>query len=186
MTDQEFPSQTQAAQPGYEHDMTPEPEYIRANYRGTAKLEDKVAVITGGDSGIGRAVAVHFAAEGADIALVYLNENEDAEVTRTLVQEYGQRCLLLKGDVADPAFCRQTIDDTLREFGSLNILVNTAGEQHDWSDVTAISDSQLLRTFQTNIFSHFYMIKAAVPHMTDGDTIIATSSVNAFKGNDTL
>src|SRR5699024_6360313 len=142
--------------------------------------------ITGGDSGIGRAVAVHFAAEGADIALVYLDENEDAEVTRTLVQEHGQRCLLLRGDVADPAFCRQTIDDTLSEFGGLNILVNNAGEQHDWRDITAIDDAQLLRTFQTNIFSHFYMCKAALPHMQAGDTIIATSSVNAFKGNDTL
>src|SRR5699024_6082319 len=110
MTEQTFPPQSQAQQPGHEHDMMPEPEYIRANYRGTAKLWDKVAIITGGDSGIGRAVAVHFAAEGADIALVYLDEDEDAEVTRTLVQDCGQRCLLLKGDVADPAFCRQTID----------------------------------------------------------------------------
>jgi len=186
MAEREFPPQSQAGQPGDEHAMQPEPEYIRADYQGTGKLDGKVAVITGGDSGIGRAVAVHFAAEGADVALVYLDEDQDAAETRRLVEQRGRRCLLHKGDVAEPAFCRQVVDEALHKLGHINILVNNAGEQHDWRDITAIDDAQLLRTFQTNIFSHFYMCKAALPHMQAGDTIIATSSVNAFKGNDTL
>lgn len=186
MSEHEFPAQSQAEQPGDERQMAPEPEYIRAGYRGTGKLEDKTAVITGGDSGIGRAVAVHFAEEGADVVLVYLEEDQDAEDTRALVEECGRRCLVLKGDVADPAFCSYAVGQARSGLGGVNILVNNAGEQYDWRDITEIPDDQLLRTFQTNIFSHFYMCKAAVPHMGDGDTIIATSSVNAFKGNDTL
>lgn len=186
MTDREFPAQSQDTQPGDEHAMVPAPEYIRADYRGTGKLDGKVAIITGGDSGIGRAVAVHFAEEGANVVIVYLNEETDAADTRAEVTRRGAKCQLIRGDVADAAFCRQVVDETLRGFGGVNILVNNAGEQYDWSGVTDISDEQLVRTFQTNIFSHFYMIKAALPHMSDGDTIIATSSVNAFKGNDTL
>ncbi len=186
MSDREFPPQSQDEQPGDEHVMVPEPEYIRADYRGTGKLDGKVAVITGGDSGIGRAVAVHFAEEGANLALIYLDEEQDAADARGLVEERGARCLILKGDVADSAFCKRAIDETIDAFGAVNILVNNAAEQYDWSDITEIPDDQLLRTFQTNIFSHFYMCKACVPQMRDGDTIIATSSVNAFKGNDTL
>ena len=166
--------------------MTPEPEYIRADYQGTGRLQDRVAVITGGDSGIGRAVAVHYAAEGADVVLVYLDEDDDARETGRLVEARGRRCELLRGDVGDAAFCREVVERTLERFGRINILVNNAAEQYDWNDVTRIPEDQLLRTFQTNIFSHFHMAKAAVPHMGEGDTIIATSSVNAFKGNDTL
>lgn len=181
-----IPPQSQSEQPGSEAEMTPAPEYIRPDYQGTGKLQDKIALITGGDSGIGRSVAVHFAEEGANIVLVHLNEDQDAARTRELVEARGRRCLVLKGDVAVPEFCRQCVDETLHTFGTVNILVNNAGEQYDWSDITAIPDEQLQRTFDTNIFSHFYLCKAALPYMQAGDTIIATSSINAFKGNDTL
>lgn len=186
MSDQQQPPQHQAKQPGDEHAMRPEPEYIRDSYRGSNKLLDKVAIITGGDSGIGRAVAVHYAREGADSVIVHLKESRDAEETKRLVEAEGRRCLVLKGDVAAPSFCREIVNRTQREFGKINIVINNAAEQYDWSDITEIPDDQLLRTFQTNLFSHFYLTKAALPHMSAGDTIIATSSINAFKGNDTL
>ncbi|MHB0774953.1 SDR family oxidoreductase [Halomonas sp. WWR20] len=186
MADEHFPPQHQPKQPGEEHEMHPEPEFIRTSYRGTDKLKDKVAIITGGDSGIGRAVALHFAREGADVVVAYLEEDRDAEDTKALVEAEGRRCLLIKGDVGEPAFCREIVDKTLETYGKLNIVVNNAAEQHDWNDVTEIPDDQLKRTFQTNIFSHFYMVKAALPHMNEGDSIIATSSVNAFKGNNSL
>ena len=185
MADEKFPPQHQK-QPGDEYEMQPEPEFIRASYRGADKLKDKVALITGGDSGIGRAVAVHYAREGADSVLVYLDEDRDAEDTKALVEAEGRRCELIKGDVGDPAFCREVVDKTLQAFGKLNILVNNAAEQHNWDDITQIPDDQLTRTFQTNIFSHFYMIKSVLPHFSEGDSIIATSSVNAFKGNPSL
>ena len=186
MSERKQPPQQQTHQPGAEHKMHPEPEYIRESYRGSAKLNDKVAVITGGDSGIGRAIALHFAREGADCVLVYLDETHDAETTQKLVEAEGRRCLLLQGDVGEATFCREAIDQSLATFGKVNILINNAAEQHDWDDVTQIPDDQLLRTFQTNIFSHFFLTKAALPHMQRGDSIIATSSINAFKGNDTL
>jgi len=186
MSDQQQPPQHQNKQPGDEHAMRPEPEYIRQSYRGTDKLLDKVAIITGGDSGIGRAVAVHYAREGADSVIVHLKETKDAEETKRLVEAEGRRCLVLKGDVAAPAFCREIVKGTLDHFGKINIVINNAAEQYDWDDITEIPDEQLMRTFQTNIFSHFYLTKAALPHLSEGDTIIATSSINAFKGNDTL
>lgn len=186
MSDQKQPPQHQNKQPGDEHEMRPEPEFIRASYKGTDKLVDKVAIITGGDSGIGRAVAVHYAREGADSVIVHLKEPKDAEDTKALVEAEGRRCLVLQGDVADPAFCRDIVKKTLDHFGKLNILVNNAAEQYDWSDLTEIPDEQITRTFQTNLFSHFYLSKAALPHLEEGDTIIATSSINAFKGNNTL
>lgn len=180
------PPQQQDHQPGREHAMTPEPEYIRRDYRGSDKLKGKVAVITGGDSGIGRAVALHFAREGADCVLAYLEETHDAQATQKLVEAEGRRCLLIQGDVGEAAFCQDVIQRTLDTFGKVNILVNNAAEQYDWDDITQIPDEQLTRTFQTNLFSHFYLCKAALPHMHEGDSIIATSSINAFKGNDTL
>ncbi|WP_110669524.1 SDR family oxidoreductase [Salinicola halophilus] len=186
MAESQIPPQHQDHQPGDEHRMTPEPEFIRDDYQGTGKLKDKVAIITGGDSGIGRAVALHYAREGADCAIVYLDEERDAEDTKALVEAEGRRCLLLNGDVADSAFCREIVERTRSELGGVNILVNNAAEQHDWDDVTQITDETLQRTFATNIFSHFYLIRETVPHLGAGDTIIATSSVNAFKGNDTL
>lgn len=186
MSEQKQPPQTQDQQPGDEHVMSPQPEFIRQSYRGADKLKDKVAIITGGDSGIGRAVAVHFAREGADSVIVHLKEDQDAAETAALVEAEGRRCLILKGDVGQSAFCQEVVDQTLTAFGKVNILVNNAAEQYDWEDITDIPDAQLLRTFQTNIFSHFYLAKAALPLMHDGDTIIATSSYNAFKGNNTL
>ncbi|REC93733.1 SDR family oxidoreductase [Kushneria indalinina] len=179
-------TQAPQSQPGDEERMDQQPEYIRASYRGTDKLKGKVALITGGDSGIGRAVAVHYAREGADVAINYLAEDEDAEETRALVEAEGQRCLVMKGDVADADFCRDMIDRTVSELGGLNILVNNAAEQHDWDDITQIPDEQIERTFRTNIFSHFYTVRHALAHMKAGDSIIESSSVNAFKGNNTL
>ncbi|GGC76639.1 SDR family oxidoreductase [Vreelandella lutescens] len=186
MSDQQQPPQHQNKQPGDEHAMRPAPEYIRESYRGAEKLLDKVAIITGGDSGIGRAVAVHYAREGADSVIVHLKETKDAEETKRLVEAEGRRCLVLKGDVAAPAFCREIVKRTLSHFGKINMVIHNAAEQYDWDDITEIPDEQLMRTFQTNIFSHFYLTKAALPHLSEGDTIIATSSINAFKGNDTL
>ncbi|MCS2608464.1 SDR family oxidoreductase [Halomonas dongshanensis] len=186
MSDQHQPPQHQDQQPGDEYKMRPEPEYIRQSYKGTGKLEGKVAIITGGDSGIGRAVAVHYAREGADSVIVHLQEDKDAAETQRLIEAEGRHCLVLKGDVGEPAFCRDVVKQAVDHFGKLNIVVNNAAEQYDWDDVTEIPDEQLIRTFQTNLFSHFYMVKAALPHLSSGDTIIATSSINAFKGNDTL
>ena len=186
MSDTHFPPQHQRKQPGDEHRMAPEPEYIREGYRGADKLAGKVAVITGGDSGIGRAVALHFAREGADCALVYLDEETDARETAGLVEAEGRRCALIRGDVGDPAFCQAIVERTLSELGGLNILVHNAAEQYDWKDITELENDQLERTFRTNVFSHFYLTKAALPHMKEGDSIIATSSINAFKGNPTL
>ncbi|MGO3057441.1 MAG: SDR family oxidoreductase [Halomonas sp.] len=186
MSEQKLPPQHQDEQPGDEHEMRPEPEFIRDSYQGTQKLKDKVALITGGDSGIGRAVAVHYAREGADSVIVHLEEDKDAEDTKALVEAEGRRCLVLKGDVGDPEFCREIVKKTLDHFGKLNIVVNNAAEQYDWNDLTEVPDEQIMRTFQTNIFSHFYVTKAALPHLQKGDTIIETSSINAFKGNDTL
>ncbi|MCC5900593.1 MAG: SDR family oxidoreductase [Halomonas sp.] len=186
MSDQQQPPQHQDKQPGDEYAMHPEPEYIRDSYQGAEKLRDKVAIITGGDSGIGRAVAIHYAREGADSVIVHLKEDKDAEDTKRLVEAEGRRCLVLKGDVAEPKFCREIVKRTLDHFGKINIVINNAAEQYDWDDVTDIPDDQLLRTFQTNLFSHFYLTKSALPHLSEGDTIIATSSINAFKGNDTL
>lgn len=186
MADSHFPPQHQSHQPGDEHRMTPEPEYIRDDYRGCDKLRDKVALITGGDSGIGRSVALHFAREGADCALVYLDEDKDAQNTRDLVAAEGRRCLLLRGDVGEASFCAEAVIATVEAFGTINILVHNAAEQHDWSDLSELPDEQLERTFRTNVFSHFYLTKAALPHLREGDSIISTSSINAFKGNATL
>lgn len=186
MSDTHLPPQHQRKQPGDEHRMAPEPEYIRDDYRGADKLAGKVAVITGGDSGIGRAVALHFAREGADCALVYLDEDKDARETADLVEGEGRRCALIRGDVGDPDFCQAIVDRTLGELGGLNILVHNAAEQYDWKEITELENDQLERTFRTNVFSHFYLTKAALPHMREGDSVIATSSINAFKGNPTL
>ncbi|MCE8020557.1 SDR family oxidoreductase [Halomonas sp. MCCC 1A11036] len=186
MSEEKQPPQEQSHQPGAEYKMDPQPEYIRQSYRGADKLTDKVAIITGGDSGIGRAVAVHYAREGADCVIVHLEEDTDARDTQRLVEAEGRRCLVLKGDVGEPSFCDEIVDRTLKEFGKLNIVVHNAAEQYDWDDITDIPPEQLQRTFQTNVFSHFYLTKAALPHMHEGDSIICTSSINAFKGNPTL
>jgi NAD(P)-dependent dehydrogenase (short-subunit alcohol dehydrogenase family) len=180
---QQFPPQQQERQPGLRTKMTPIPESIRKDYRAAGKLEGKVALITGGDSGIGRAVALAFAAEGADIAIVYLNEDEDAEDTRKGVEEYGRRCIAIAGDVGDESFCRQAVQKTVDELGQLDILINNAAEQHPRKDISEISAEQLERTFRTNIFSQFYLTKAAMPHLKEESTIINSTSVTAYEGS---
>ncbi len=175
--------QTQKKQPGIEKKMNPEPVIIRKGYRGSGKLDGKVALITGGDSGIGRAVAVHFAREGADVAIVYLEENQDAKETKEMVEKEGRACLLIPGDIREEKFCKQAVKKTVNELGNLNILVNNAGEQHPKEDIAEITAKQLTDTFSTNIFSFFYFAQAALQHMKKGDSIINTASVTAYKGN---
>lgn len=165
--------------------MTPRPASSPL-HPGSGRLEGKVALITGGDSGIGRAVAIAFAREGADIAIVYLNEHEDAKETQRLVEEQGRRCLSIAGDVGDERFCGESVDRTLQEFHRLDILVNNAAEQHPQESLTKITADQLERTFRTNIFSYFYMSKAALPYLHDGTAIINTTSVTAYKGSPQL
>ena len=176
----------QQRKPGLERDLEPRPRYQAPEYRGSGKLEDKVALITGGDSGIGRAVAVLFAREGADVAIVYLNEDADAEETRRAVEAEGGRALLIPGDVTDPEFCRQAIEATVRELDQLDILVNNAAFQEHVPSLEELSDEQLDRTFRTNIFGYFYMARAALPHLREGSAIINTGSVTGIEGSKEL
>jgi NAD(P)-dependent dehydrogenase (short-subunit alcohol dehydrogenase family) len=182
-----LPPQKQEQQPGLEQEMTPQPEYIRPNYKGSQKLEGKVALITGGDSGIGRSVAVHFAREGADVAITYLpTEEEDAYKTRQLVEEAGQRCLTLPGDLRDRQYCQEIVERTVDELGGLNIVVNNAAEQFPSQDLQEVSDEQWEDTFQVNFFSFVRVTRAALKHLKEGDSVICTSSINAYRGNQQL
>lgn len=178
---EELPKQSQNI-PGKESEMTPEPEIIRDTYKGSDKLKDKVALITGGDSGIGRSVAVHFAREGANIAIIYLEEDEDAELTRDMVEDEGQECLILRGDIRNRDFCKLSVEDVIKRFGKLNILVNNAGEQHVRQGIKEIDMDDVERTFQTNIISMFYLTQNASAHLKKGDSIINTTSVVAYQG----
>ncbi|MCU1276022.1 MAG: yhdF, partial [Bryobacterales bacterium] len=177
------PPQHQDRQPGIESRMRPRPRAEDHEQPGCGKLKDKVALITGGDSGIGRAVAIAFAKEGADIAIAYLNEHGDAEETRNMVEDKTRRCLAISGDVGDENFCREMVERTVREFGKLDVLINNAAEQHPKDNIEEISAEQLERTFRTNIFSFFYTVKAAVKHLKPGSAIINTSSVTAYRGS---
>jgi NAD(P)-dependent dehydrogenase (short-subunit alcohol dehydrogenase family) len=181
-----MPPQHQERQPGIEAQMTPRPRAEDRQYRGSGKLEGKVAIITGGDSGIGRAVAIMYAREGADVAVVYLNEHQDAEETKRLVEKEGRRCLPIAGDVGDEAFCRQAVQQAVQELGRLDVLVNNAAEQHPRDSIEQISAEQLERTFRTNIFGMFFMTKAALPHLKEGSAIVNTTSVTAYKGSPQL
>ncbi len=180
------PPQHQSTQPGHQEPMTPQPSSDRPEYRGSGKLRDKVALVTGGDSGIGRAVAILFAREGAKVGIVYLNEDQDAEETRQLVTREGQPCTVLRGDVGDEETCRRAVARMIEEHGRIDILVNNAGEQHPQKKLEDITAEQLERTFRTNIFSYFFMAKAALPHMKEGGAIINTTSVTAYKGSPML
>lgn len=178
------PSPTQPKQPGIESEMDPLPRAEDMTARSAAKLTGKVALITGGDSGIGRAVAIAFAREGADVAIAYLKpEQGDAEDTARRVRELGGRCFLIEGDIGRGETCREIVEQTVKQAGQLDILVNNAAEQHPREDITEISEAQLERTFRTNIFSQFYLTKATLPHLKKGSAIINTTSVTAYEGN---
>ncbi|MGN6570082.1 MAG: SDR family oxidoreductase [Pseudolabrys sp.] len=185
MAPKTMPAQKQDKQPGRERYMAPQPDY-EPRYPGVGRLKGKVALITGGDSGIGRAVAVAMAREGARIAIVYLNEHKDANATRDLVVREGGTAIILSGDVGDEDFCEAAVEATVEQFGRLDILVNNAGEQHETDDVRNIEAGQIERTFRTNIFSMFFMVKHALRHMPKGGTIINTTSITAYQGHKTL
>ncbi|ATA59068.1 oxidoreductase [Geobacillus stearothermophilus] len=181
-----LPPQHQTRQPGLQTEMNPQPVTIKDTYKGSGKLENRVAIISGGDSGIGRAVAVHFAKEGADVAIIYLNEHEDAEETKRLVEQEGRRCLAMAGDIGDEAFCKEAVKQTIEAFGKLDIVVNNAAEQHPQPNFLNITAAQLEKTFRTNVFGYFFLTKAALPHLKNGSAIINTASITAYEGNEQL
>jgi NAD(P)-dependent dehydrogenase (short-subunit alcohol dehydrogenase family) len=182
---QTLPPQTQKRQPGRETEMHPKPDFM-PRYPGSGRLEDKVAIVTGGDSGIGRAVAVLFAREGANVAIMYLNEGEDARDTVRLVEAEGRECLAVAGDVGDAGFCEKAVEQVIDRFGRLDILVNNAAEQHPQKEMDKVTPEQIERTFRTNIFGYFFMNEAALPHLKEGAAIINTTSVTAYRGSPEL
>lgn len=185
MKPKNFKTQKQK-KPGSEAKMTPQPEYISKKYKASGKLADKVALITGGDSGIGRSVAVHYAHEGADVAIVYLSEKKDALETKKLVEAQNRKCLLIKGDLTDEKFCKKCVKEVLKEFKKLNILVNNAGTHFNADTPAEITSENLKKTFETNIYPLFHLTNEAIPHLSKGDSIINTSSVTAYRGSDHL
>ena len=185
MPEQINPPQTQDHQPGRETEMHPKPEYM-PKFPGNGRLKDKVAIITGGDSGIGRACAVLFAREGAQVALVYLEETEDAAITADAVKREGKEALLLRGDVADKTFCDNVVGQVIEQFGKLDVVVNNAAEQHPQKELTDITPEQLRETFETNLFGYFYLTQAALPFLEKGASIVNTTSVTAYRGSPEL
>jgi NAD(P)-dependent dehydrogenase (short-subunit alcohol dehydrogenase family) len=180
-----FPPQQQSL-PGSSNAMNPEPDYGEKSYRGSNRLQDKKALITGADSGIGRAVALAFAREGADVVVSYLNEHEDARETQRLVEASGRRCVLVDGDISDPNHCRALVKKTVEAFGRIDVLVNNAAHQRTFESIEDISDEEWNKTLATNLSAMFYIAKAAVPHMKPGSSIINTASINADVPNPTL
>lgn len=180
------PAQHQNQHPGIESEMIPRPQAEDSQYRGSGKLQGKVALITGGDSGIGRAVAIAYAKEGAEIAIIYFNEHADAAETKRQVEEEQRRCLTIAGDIGDEQFCQHAVEQIVKELGHLDILVNNAAEQHPRKSIEQISAEQLERTFKTNIFSFFYTVKATLKHLKKGSAIINTASVTAYRGSPEL
>ena len=185
MADQHQPMIHEDALPGRESELEPKPDWM-PRYRGSGRLEGKVALITGADSGIGRAVAALYAREGADIAILYLCEHEDARQTGEIVEREGRRAIRIAGDVGDKAFCDRAVAEVVDTFGSLDILVNNAGEQHPDKDITDITEEQLRRTFQTNIFGMFFLTQAARPHLKNGAAVINCTSVTMYQGSKEL
>jgi NAD(P)-dependent dehydrogenase (short-subunit alcohol dehydrogenase family) len=177
-----IPPQQQDAEPGHEHPMHPQPDFA-PRYRGSGRLAEKVAIVTGGDSGIGRAVCTLFAREGAKVVCVYLSEDRDAEDTKALVEAEGAECLLARGDIADPSFCGDFVQGTVDRWGRIDVLVNNAAEQHYATELEAISQDQLLRTFESNVYGYFYATQAALPYLKAGDAIVNTTSVTAYRGS---
>ena len=177
------PAQHQDKQPGLESKLRPRPTVVRDDYRGADKLKDKIAIITGGDSGIGRAVAVAFAKEGADLLIAYLDEHTDAQETKRLILAEGRMCILMAGDVGDASFCRHVVEAAVNAFGRIDVVVNNAGAPHPQDSLTGITDEQLERTFRTNVFGAFYLTRAALPHLRSGSTIVNTTSVTAYRGS---
>ncbi|WP_173916886.1 SDR family oxidoreductase [Halobacillus sp. Marseille-Q1614] len=180
------PKQHQDRQPGFEHEMNPLPQFEDPDYKGSGKLSGKVAVITGGDSGIGRAVSLYFAKEGADVAILYLDEHDDANFTKSLVEKEGRKCKLLSGNVGNAGFCEDAVNQIIQEFSQIDILVNNAAIQYPQEDFLNITNEQLEETFRVNIFSYFYMAKAVLTHLKQGSSIINTSSITAYGGNEQL
>lgn len=187
MSDQDkkqgFPAQHQNQQPGIEAEMKPQPESHAKEYLAAGKLKGKVALITGGDSGIGRSVAITFAKEGANVAIAYLNEDQDAKETQQTIEQLGRECIAIAGDIGNADFCRQLVEKTVSSFGQLDVLVNNAAEQHPQESAEDISEEQLEKTFRTNVFSMFHTVKAALPHLQSGARIINTTSVTAYRGS---
>jgi NAD(P)-dependent dehydrogenase (short-subunit alcohol dehydrogenase family) len=181
-----LPAQEQNKQPGIEKDMNPLPDAENPQYKGSNKLQGKNAIITGGDSGIGRSVSIAFAKEGANVAIIYLNEDNDALETKQLVEEEGGRCLLIAGDIGDEQFCQEAVQQTVDELGGIDILVNNAAEQHPQESIMDIDTEQLEKTFRTNIFSMFHLTKSVLPHLKDGSAIINTTSITAYQGHPKL
>ena len=181
----EFPDQ-KLSQPGEEHKMIPKPELIRKSYKGSEKLKDKVALVTGGDSGIGASAVLHFAKEGANIALVYLKETKDANAIKKEVEKMGRQCILIKTDLKDEAHCKSSVETCIKAFGKLNIVVNNAAMQFPKDSITEISAKQLEKTFETNIYPYFHVAKEALKHLRSEDVIINTSSVTAYRGSEHL
>jgi NAD(P)-dependent dehydrogenase (short-subunit alcohol dehydrogenase family) len=186
MATSDKPAQSQNKQPGLEYKMNPLPEYVLKGYKGSGLLKNKTAIITGGDSGIGKAVAILFAEEGADIVISYLNEDKDAELTKSEIEKRGKKVLLIKGDVSESKHCKKIVSKTIEEFGKVDVLVNNAAIQFPQENLEDISDEQLQKTFATNIFSFFYLTREALPHMAKGSTIINSSSVTAYRGSNHL
>ncbi|ARQ61246.1 UNVERIFIED_ORG: hypothetical protein GGE64_001325 [Rhizobium etli] len=180
-----FPSQKQPM-PGFTAQMDPVPDHGEKSYRGSERLKGKRAIITGGDSGIGRAVAIAYAREGADLVISYLDEDEDADETKRLVEQAGRKAVLVSGDIQDPAHCRQIVDTAVKELGGIDILVNNAAHQASFKSIDEISDEEWELTFKVNIHAMFYLTKAAVPHMKPGSAIINTASINSDSPNPTL
>ncbi|MGJ8550420.1 SDR family oxidoreductase [Winogradskyella wichelsiae] len=185
MPKKEFPEQNQT-QPGKAHKMNPEPTLMRPSYKGSDKLKDKVALVTGGDSGIGASTVLHFAKEGAHIVLVYLEETKDAQSIKAEVEQMGSKCLLIKTDLSHEVNCIHCLQACIEEYGQLNIVVNNAAMQFPQDSLLDITKKQLHKTFETNIYPYFYLTKAALEYLTEGDTIINTSSVTAYRGSEHL
>ena len=186
MAKKTLPPQKQNVQPGKTAPMQPPPDDHMHSYQPAGLFEGKVALVTGGDSGIGRATAIAFAKEGADVAIVYLSEDEDAEVTRRAVEAEGRRCVLVRGDIGKESFAQKVVSTVLKQLGKIDVLINNAGEQHTQEKLENITEAQLLRTFRTNFFGLFFLTKAVLPHMKKGSAIVNNASVTAYKGHEAL